>query len=107
MPDDVPEKPYDLIRDVMEAHLFCATCGYDVTGARGMCPECGQFIDENDVDTVTVGHGRPKSPEYKKTAEAATFLFRWLLLGMLLVMAIAFIIGLIGLLSTTRQIFPD
>ena len=37
------------------ASLYCADCGYDLTGLRSnKCPECGILLDFGDANSVTV-----------------------------------------------------
>jgi hypothetical protein len=93
----------DLIRKVMQAHLHCAQCGYDVTGAGDLCPECGQYINVNDVESVTVG---PKGQDYKKIGEASTAILRWLVIGAGILLALGALAGLAALIRRTDRMFP-
>ena len=80
------EREHDdpLIREVAQATLYCAACGYDLTGiSSAICPECGASLNWTSCDSITARHPHGFSSRTKRT-------FRWLWDHIWLVMLIGF-----------------
>lgn len=68
--DDADDQPDELVERIAGATMYCARCGYNLTGVQSeTCPECGNELDYEDVTSVTLETSSDFSRAAKSVAD--------------------------------------